>query len=98
MQLVAHQGRAGMAVDDLFHRATEIDVDKGRAAIGVELARLRHNVWLAAGELDGHRLLLRAAPSHRQGLAGVPGRPPARAALPEHGATPLPLLPEAGRG
>ena len=74
MQFVAHQGRAGMAVDDLFDRAAEIDVDKRRATIRIELGRLGHDPRLAAGELDGHRLLLGAALRHREGLARLADR------------------------
>ena len=74
MQLVAHQRRAGMAVDHLFHRAAEIDVDQPRAAIGIELRRLRHDPRLAAGELHRHRLLVGAALRHRQRLPGLADR------------------------
>ena len=74
MHFVAHQRRAGMAVDDLFHRAAEIDVDQPRAAIGVELGRLGHDLRLAAGELHRHRLLLGAALRHRQRLPRLADR------------------------
>ena len=74
MQLIAHQRRTGMAVDYFFDRATEIDVDQPRAAIGIQLGRLRHDLRLAPGKLDRHRLLLGAALRHRQRLAGVADR------------------------
>ena len=54
MNFVAHQGRPGMAVHHLLHRATEIDVDDRRAPVLVQLGRLGHHVGLTAGELDGH--------------------------------------------
>ena len=69
MRFVAHQRRAGMAVDHLLHRAAEIDVDDPRPAIGVELGRLGHHPRLAAGELHRHRLLIGAALRHRHRLA-----------------------------
>ena len=65
MSLVAHQRGAGLPVDHLFHRATEIYVDNSRAAIGVELCSLGHYARLAAGQLNGHRLLVDAAFGHR---------------------------------
>ena len=74
MRFVAHQRGAGMAVDDLFHRAAEIDVDQPRAAVGVELRGLGHDLRLAAGELHRHRLLVGAALRHRQRLPGLADR------------------------
>ena len=74
VQFVAHQRRAGMAVDHLLDRAAEIDVDQPRAAVGVELRGLGHDLRLAAGELHRHRLLLGAALRHRQRLARLADR------------------------
>ena len=54
---LAHQGRASETVDDLAHRATEIDVDDIRAAIGVEPRRLAHRFRIAAHQLHRDRLL-----------------------------------------
>ena len=71
MSFVAHQRRAGVAVDHLFHRTAEIDVDHPRAAIGVELCRLGHDARLAAGELHRHRLLFGAALRHSQRLPSL---------------------------
>ncbi len=58
MQLVAHQGRTGMAVHHF----------------GVKLGRFGHDPRLAAGELYRHRLLIGAALRHRQRLPGVADR------------------------
>ena len=71
MHLVAHQRRTGMAVDHLFDRAAEIDVDDTGAAVGLELRRLGHHPRLAAGELHRHWLFLGAALRHQQRLPGV---------------------------
>ncbi len=91
MQLVAHQRRAGMAVDHFLDRAAEIDVDDLRAAIGVELGRLGHDTRLAAGELHRHRLFLGAALCHRQRLSRFADHRLARDHLRDHkpGAQPL---------
>ena len=69
VKFVAHQRRAGVTVHHLFHRAAEIDVDDGGAAIGVELRRLGHHRGLATGELHRHRLLVMFAFRHRQRAA-----------------------------
>ena len=59
-----------MAVHHLLHRAAEIDVDEGGAAIGVEARRLGHHRGLAAGELHRHRLLLGRVLGHASGIGG----------------------------
>ena len=40
MDFIAHERGPGMAVDDLLHRTTEIDVDEGRTPILVQLGCL----------------------------------------------------------
>ena len=54
---IPHQSRAGFAIDDLFDRAAHVDVDDRRAALLVQLGGFGHDVRLATGELDRHRLL-----------------------------------------
>ena len=68
MNLVAHERRAGMTVHHLLHRAAEIDVDESRTPVLVQLRRLGHHLGLAAGKLDRHGQLLRAALGHEQGF------------------------------
>ena len=70
--LVAHQRGAGIAVDHLLHRAAEIDVDDGGAAILVELGGLGHHMRLAAGKLHRHRRFLGHILGHAQRLAVLP--------------------------
>ena len=68
---IAHQRRAGVAVDDLLHRAAHVDVDDRCAALLVELCRFGHHLRLAAGELERHRLLGRIPQRLLQRLAGL---------------------------
>ena len=67
--LVAHQGRARMAVDHFFHRAAKIDVDDRCPAIFVELGSLGHHTGLTARQLHGHRKFFRRGARHKQRLA-----------------------------
>src|SRR5262249_28737922 len=71
MSLIAHQRRAGMAVDDLFYRTAEIDGYDPRTGISVELRRLGHDLGVAACELHRHRLLFGTIARHRQRLPGL---------------------------
>jgi len=66
MQLVAHQRRPGMAVDDLFDRAAEIDVDEAgpRSALSLAASAITRGSqpasWTAIGCSSGQ-----LAPSSR---------------------------------
>lgn len=53
---IAHQRRAGIAVDDLLHRTAHIDVDNRRPAIFIELGRFAHFIGSAPCKLHRHRL------------------------------------------
>ena len=57
-----------MTIHDLLHRAAEIDVDDGGAAIFIELRRLAHHLGLATGELNRHRRFLGHRLRHFQRL------------------------------
>ncbi len=67
--LVAHQRRAGIAIDHLLHRTAHIDVDDRGAAVLVELGGFRHHLGLAAGQLNRHGEFLGAGGRHLHGLA-----------------------------
>ena len=71
MGLVAHQRGAGMPIDHLFDRTTEIYVDDPRPAVGIELGGLGHDPRLTTGQLHGHRLLIGAAFRHRHRLTSL---------------------------
>ena len=60
-----------MAVNDFLHRAAEIYVDDIGAKIGVEARGFCHHLWIASGQLYGHRRIFRRTLDHLHGLSGI---------------------------
>ena len=72
MCLVAHQRRAHLVFDHLFHRAAEIEVDDVRAAILGHTGGFGQDFGLAAGQLHRQKALVRLPLRHSERLAVFP--------------------------
>ena len=69
VRFVAHQRRAHLVLDHLFHRAAEIEVDDVRAAILGKTGGFGHDFGLAARQLHRQKALVRLPLRHFQRLA-----------------------------